>query len=1069
MDKIVNIQNVDPNTLQLQNYSQADESLISNANIDITFDPSQDYLEYFILDLNQNILFSNVAGYPNYKIYDTTISIDPQNDLELHGFTEGQYYTIYNFLKRKLASSVNSTFYIQDISSDRTELRLNTTQISNLNVVELTNEFENQIKFSPNTYLDFYLDFGDNKLIIANNIVLDNTIPNDPTVLIKLYEPLPVDFTSNSQCWVVEQIAESQAYQIELTTVFTINEQLNYIQGPNYNLNIIDQTNNSTTYQNYNSLSQNTSLAGSGSLISQINSLLVEKGIEINIDYSDYSEFIHFSSAQTRLENFYYKLSLIEQYTANAVLSTNTSSYYQSGSQIIWNNKINDIITGFDGYEYYLYYTSESHAWPKTNTSPPFLNYYTTSSTAVNWFSTQSISASYFDSENNDALINAVPTYLREDSSNDQYFLFTQMIGQNFDNVWIYLKDITNKFDADNRLNYGISKDMVAQAIRDLGVKIYQNGFSDVDLYSALIGLTPSGSALLLPYATGSLPTPSGYEYINTYVTASNPNVQEPLDDVNKEIYKRIYHNLPLLLKKKGTPASLRLLTNIYGIPDTILRINEFGGKSNLANNNWSNFQNQFNYAYTVTGSGYVGTIFNKFNVIPFPGAYEFRFKTSGIPSTNTFQSLLVNWAHNDTNTFSVVLEYTGSGNTSGSYSGSISDPYNTYGTLKLINVNNQSSSIYLPFFDKGWWSVLINISDSTGSLPSGSDFSSSMYAKNKIYKGYDGNSIGFQGSGSVGIPPLATSSIAYSSLFLPFSRSLSLGGKTYTLFSGSFQELRHYNVMLNESQFNDFVMNPYSIEGNTVSGSQTSLNTLRFRAPLGTMLDNNTGSTLRSPIHPSFTTVPPTGSFGWSAPLSFYFLSGSFSFTPNTEIIYQDQFSSGLKNAVTEKIKIADTIYPSGDTLSKYISIQQTSYISESFTKDINYVEAAFSPQDEINDDIISQLGSFNIGNYIGDPRQVSSSLNYYPDFNKLRDQYFLKYTSNYNLWDYMRLIKFYDNSLFKMIKDFTPARTSLATGIVIKQTLLERNRYPLPQVNINTTQTFVGSPTTDQNNIPY
>jgi hypothetical protein len=46
------------------------------------------------------------------------------------------------------------------------------------------------------------------------------------------------------------------------------------------------------------------------------------------------------------------------------------------------------------------------------------------------------------------------------------------------------------------------------------------------------------------------------------------------------------------------------------------------------------------------------------------------------------------------------------------------------------------------------------------------------------------------------------------------------------------------------------------------------------------------------------------------------------------------------------------------------------------SFTKDINYIEVAFSPQDEVNDDIISQLGNFNIGNYIGDPRQVSSSL---------------------------------------------------------------------------------------------
>jgi hypothetical protein len=42
------------------------------------------------------------------------------------------------------------------------------------------------------------------------------------------------------------------------------------------------------------------------------------------------------------------------------------------------------------------------------------------------------------------------------------------------------------------------------------------------------------------------------------------------------------------------------------------------------------------------------------------------------------------------------------------------------------------------------------------------------------------------------------------------------------------------------------------------------------------------------------------------------------------------------------------------------------------------------------------------------------------------------------------MRLIKFFDNSLFKMIKDFVPARTSLASGVVIKQHLLERNKYP-------------------------
>ena len=98
-----------------------------------------------------------------------------------------------------------------------------------------------------------------------------------------------------------------------------------------------------------------------------------------------------------------------------------------------------------------------------------------------------------------------------------------------------------------------------------------------------------------------------------------------------------------------------------------------------------------------------------------------------------------------------------------------------------------------------------------------------------------------------------------------------------------------------------------------------------------------------------------------------------------------------------------------------------------------------------------------------------ISGSLNYYPDFNKLRDYYFSKYTHNYDLNDYIRLIKFYDNSLFKMIKDFTPARAGLASGIVIKQTLLERNRYHQPRVYTDSNITFVGSPVSRSLNIFY
>jgi hypothetical protein len=95
------------------------------------------------------------------------------------------------------------------------------------------------------------------------------------------------------------------------------------------------------------------------------------------------------------------------------------------------------------------------------------------------------------------------------------------MIGQSFDSIFVYLQDVTNKYNADNRLNYGVSKDLVADILRDMGVKIYQNNFSSNDLYQALIGITPSGSLFNLPFTTTQFPVPTGsfLDYITTYVT----------------------------------------------------------------------------------------------------------------------------------------------------------------------------------------------------------------------------------------------------------------------------------------------------------------------------------------------------------------------------------------------------------------------------------------------------------------------------------------------------------------------------------------------------------------------
>ena len=107
------------------------------------------------------------------------------------------------------------------------------------------------------------------------------------------------------------------------------------------------------------------------------------------------------------------------------------------------------------------------------------------------------------------------------------------------------------------------------------------------------------------------------------------------------------------------------------------------------------------------------------------------------------------------------------------------------------------------------------------------------------------------------------------------------------------------------------------------------------------------------------------------------FFLSGSF--ISNTESIYLNQVPGGIKNRISDKIKIDQEVLPTGSTLSPYRSIQQETYPSGS-SPSINYLEVAFSPTDEVNDDIIAQIGAFNLGDYIGDPRQISESGVTYP-----------------------------------------------------------------------------------------
>ena len=481
MDKQIYIQDVPSIELGGQTYTTSDDSLIASFNTDITFDSSTDYVEYFIYNANKELV-DNVEKLTSFAIYGEDLSINPEQDLESRAYTEGQYYTVYNFLRPLLSSSIVEPYYISEISTDRTEIRLASTNVLGGDIVDSTTALKAALLASP-FQKDFNLNFGQNSLVIANNLLLDETNPENVTVLIKLYEPLPEQYGIQSTCWAVDKIAESKAYLINIQVAYTTDSTTVKIKGPNFTLLQNNQSNKATEYQTSETLGETTN----PDLRYQLNSVLAETGVKLNIDYSDYNNFVFFSSAQTRLENFYYKLGLIEQYTVSASYGTGNTNYYNSGSISYWNNKIDGVITNFDGYEYYLYFESSSNTWPKSNNTPPFVNVPTTSSIGINWLSGQLTTAETYDMNNKDGLVEAIPLYIKEDPDNTSFELFVEMVGQHFDSIWSYTQAVTEKYNSDNRVDRGLSKDLVGTALKDFGLKLYENNFTSDNLYRSRI------------------------------------------------------------------------------------------------------------------------------------------------------------------------------------------------------------------------------------------------------------------------------------------------------------------------------------------------------------------------------------------------------------------------------------------------------------------------------------------------------------------------------------------------------------------------------------------------------
>jgi len=613
---------------KIERLKVSDSKGLTSRDINRKFGKTNDYIELHIHDLGGELL-ETTPNYQGYSLPDqiesntsqltSTLFIDPYQHLDDKGYKTGTYNVACNVHRKKIFSGLQADFKIHEISPSRTELKLKGLGVDENRVKKAILSFISEIETSLFNK-DFILNFGNNINILGINVAYHNT---DGCALIKLYEPLPPNIEIGAEFWVVEEIIEPLEFKVDLGET-PIEEGGIPLRGPNFRIDTRLNDSIPSQFKVYNDFLENTHSASLYNVLSHLS-----ESIELSIDYTQtgtgsletgfhFENFTHFGSAEERLKNFKYKLELLELYQRQ-IDEINTIQGSVSASAAITTNislietKKAKLISGLDNYEKFLYYENHPFAWPKvpdfgignlqvtgsalldesywlqvglTDCDVFFKPYNlrpTTSSQAKEWYGNtnelnidyggQILSASRFDRDNKHNLVRTIPEHISMREENVQYLTFTNMIGHYFDQIWIYIDHIGQIRNAHNSFKDGISKDLVYTALSSLGVEAFDQ-FENEELFEYIIGTnkTKSGSF-------GTYDAPDGTTMItSSLVTCDNGGGSMPKGDITKEIWKRLYHNLPYLLKTKGTERGIKALMNCYGVPETILNVKEYGG-----------------------------------------------------------------------------------------------------------------------------------------------------------------------------------------------------------------------------------------------------------------------------------------------------------------------------------------------------------------------------------------------------------------------------------------------------------------------------------------------------------
>jgi len=907
----------------------------------------------------------------------------------------GTYRTCVNFFTNILGSYNDQYLSIQEISPDRTEVKFNilvnsvtrdkvliaiTNFISNVSKTQ-TAKFVNK---TTNYYSSYLLNFSRNQCVsFINSVVVGEFL------YVKLLDPLPDIFDVDYKCWIVKEQLQPYIDQISIESK-PVKRSISKLKDADFSVVVETKPDINPTFKSWSDL------IGADKQPSNIilNTIFSGSlgGIPLNVDFSDFNNFIFYSSAKERVYNFRSKIQQIENYTEQSASFALNSSFTSKTTATDFEFKRNEIISKFDAFEEYLYYESSSKLTtydvplinptvvnltgsyiqpvPKSSVSFPY-NLYSVSSSAFNtWYTDLQEKSSIYDSYNFNALQYAIPEYIKFNETNANLASYVNMIGHHFDLIYLHINQQSKIHSREENPNLGIPNKLLPAIAKHFGWILSDNTTSTelTDYYQS----TSNNNSVL--------PNNKSSESLRTYT-----------------IWRRIVNNLPYLLKTRGTNRGIRALAACYGIDQSKLIVREYSNNISDINDVADNRQSQPRIVnnspqipasnnntisiINVSKPGLVlptgGTGLININATEQVNTVQIRFKPQSVitnPSIPTTMNIIKIGAN--------VIDIQYSSGTNGIF---------------LINDVNASNEIEM--FNDNW--ISLNIS------------TDGTYVNLLAKESFNGNII----------------SAASASALSTFGATpeIILGDVGSDRFLGSIQELRLWSSVIDETIFNNHVTAPSSYNGNSDSYDE-----LIFRLPFDQIVDHAATSSLlgdqpsQNAISASFTS--------WSeiSPYDIF-----------DETYYFDTPTIGPSTINNLNVRAID-IFNENNILDPNFS---TEVATGTNIKSSGKLDIYFSPQNDINNDMISYFGNVSLDDYIGDPSDYTK--NEYPELTKISRRYWKKFSDRFDLNKWIKIYTLYDVSFFNNVQQTLPINTAGNVGIVIQPTLLERSKdYVLPNV---------------------